>query len=93
MSESTGLASRLSVTKHDGAIFMYNVGAVLSGAYLVSNFDIDESGAILAATVLLAVFWTLYFRFAMLRRFDDHPRFASDEAEKEGEEEAVEPMG
>jgi hypothetical protein len=83
MSESTGLASRLSVTKHDGIVFVYNVGAGLSGAYLVSNFEVAGNGPILAVTVLLAAFWTLYFRLAMLRRFDDHPRFEGGDDEEE----------
>ncbi len=49
----------------DGWMLLYHYGIVLSGAYVVWFYDIEDRTMILAITLVLAVIWTVYFRFRM----------------------------
>ena len=78
----------MDITKHDGIMLLYNFAVVVTGGYAVLTMDIGDRWTMFAFAFVFAIIWTIYFKFAMLRRLADHPRFARDE----GEDEAKLPM-
>ena len=72
------IAEYRSVTKHDGMMLLYNFAVVLSGGYAVLTFGIPDRVTLFAFALVFSIFWTVYFKFAMFRRFTDHPRFTGN---------------
>lgn len=58
-------------TRNDGVILFYNYAAVLSGGYVAMTLDVQNRWELLALTFVLAVGWTVYFRFGMVPRLSD----------------------
>lgn len=52
----------------DGVLFVYNMAVVLSGAYIASYYEISERLGLLAIAVVIALFWTVYFRYSIRPR-------------------------
>jgi len=63
----------MQVTKHDATMLMYNFAAVLSGSYAVWNFGLDSRALVFGLSFFFGIVWTVYFKFAMIHRFVDHP--------------------
>lgn len=55
----------MSLSLKDGWMFLYHYGIVLSGAYVVWFYGIEDRTLVLALAFVLAVVWTVYFRFRM----------------------------
>jgi len=68
----------MKITKHDGILWMYNAGVVLSGSYVVWEVDLPDRFAMVIIAIIFGLFWTIYFRFAMIPRLVDHPLFQGD---------------
>ncbi|MCU4751230.1 hypothetical protein OB919_04410 [Halobacteria archaeon AArc-curdl1] len=58
----------MQLTITDLTIFVYNIGVVLSGGYIVFAFDIQDRTLLFVTMLIFAVFWTLYFKFYMVSR-------------------------
>ena len=69
----------MDVTKHDGAMLVYNFAVVLSGGLLVQVGGLTDRTGMSAVAFAVALLWTVYFRFAMVDRFVDHPRLADED--------------
>ncbi|MFB6296645.1 MAG: hypothetical protein ABEH66_07400 [Halobacteriales archaeon] len=63
----------MQVTKHDATMLMYNFAVVLSGSYAVWNFPVDSRTFLFGLSFFFGIVWTVYFKFAMVDRFVDHP--------------------
>lgn len=55
-------------TALDGIILIYNFAVVLSGAYAAIYFGIQEQGVMFGTAFVIAIVWTVYFRYGMLHR-------------------------
>lgn len=75
----------MNVTKHDWIMLMYNFAVALTGGYAVLTMGITDRWALFGMTFVFGIIWTIYFKYAMLHRFTDHPRFAGDDDEEEEE--------
>lgn len=73
----------MNVTKHDWIMLLFNVAVVLSGGFAAMTMGITNRWILLGISFVFGVVWTIYFKFAMLHRLADHPRFASEEDEEE----------
>lgn len=60
----------MTVEKTDIAVFVYNVGVLVSGAFVAAQFETVDRWLLFVGLFTLALFWTAYFRFSMLSRFD-----------------------
>ncbi|MFP8890224.1 hypothetical protein ACLI4U_10685 [Natrialbaceae archaeon A-CW2] len=58
----------MQLTLTDWTIFVYNIGVVLSGGYVVFAFDIQDRTLLFVTMLIFALFWTLYFKFYMVSR-------------------------
>lgn len=58
----------MHVTVTDWVVFLYNLGAVLSSGYVVMTFNIDDRYLLLGVMIVLAAFWTVYFKLYMRTR-------------------------
>lgn len=58
----------MQVTSADGIVFIYNYAVVLSGWILVTRFGIEDRAVLLGISALIALAWTVYFRFGMKSR-------------------------
>ena len=75
----------MAVTKHDGIMLMYNYAVVLTGGFAVLELGVNTREALFIITLIFSIVWTVYFRFGMIPKFVDHPRFApEDEPQAEG---------
>ncbi|MFP8953484.1 hypothetical protein ACLI4Z_10990 [Natrialbaceae archaeon A-arb3/5] len=68
----------MDVIKHDGIMLLYNFAAVLSGGYAVFTMGITDRWVMIGIAFSFAVVWTVYFKFAMVERFSDHPQLVTD---------------
>ena len=68
----------MKLSLQDGWTFLYHYGIVLSGAYVVWFYGIEDRTRILWITLVLAIVWSVYFRFRMA------PRFAETDDSKGG---------
>lgn len=75
----------MEITKHDGIMLLYNSAVVLSGGYAIQTMDIGDRWALFALSFFFGIVWTVYFKYGMLHRFTDHPRFVGEEEEEEEE--------
>ncbi len=55
---------RLSLS--DVWMLLYHYGIVLSGAYVVWFYGIEDRTRLLTITFVLAVVWTVYFRYQIV---------------------------
>lgn len=65
-------------TVSDLVVFLYNLGVVLSGGYVVMRFDIEGRLPFFALMFVFAVFWTAYFRFTMYGRLVELERRSAE---------------
>lgn len=56
----------MSLSLSDGWMLLYHYGIVLSGAYVVWFYGIEDRTRMLTITFVLAVGWTLYFRYQVV---------------------------
>lgn len=59
-------------TARDGIVLIYNYAVVLSGWVLVTRFGVTDRGDLLVLSAVIAIVWTIYFRFGMTSRLADH---------------------
>lgn len=69
------LSERARPTKHDGMTLVYNLAVVLTGGWAAARLDLTAPSELLGTAVVLAVAWTIYFKFAMIGRLADHPAY------------------
>lgn len=69
-------------TTVDGIVLIYNFAAVLSGAYANAFLPIDERAALFGTAFLLAILWTVYFRYGMIPRLAE--RIDTDDVDEDG---------
>ncbi|UTF52443.1 hypothetical protein [Natronosalvus rutilus] len=60
----------MRVTVADSAVFMYNLGVVLSGGYVATMLNVNDRYQLLGVMVVFALFWTIYFKFYMRSRLE-----------------------
>lgn len=58
----------MELTKFDGALLVYNYAVILSGGAIVLSLNVQNRAGLLAIGLLIAVFWTGYFKFGMIQR-------------------------
>ena len=70
----------MRATRDDAVVLFYNYAVVLSGGWLVVQFGIESKLILLGLAAVVAVVWTVYFRFGMVSRleFDEEPSKRSD---------------
>lgn len=68
----------MSLSLSDGWMLLYHYGTVLSGAYVVWFYGIEDRTRLLIVTFVLAVVWTVYFRY----RIADTLAWAEDRKEE-----------
>lgn len=71
----------MQLTGTDLAVFVYNIGVVLSGGYIVFAFNIQDRIMLFATMLIFALFWTLYFKFYMVSRLSSLMEVQTEEAE------------
>jgi len=76
----------MQVTKHDATMLMYNFAAVLSGSYAVWNFGLEGRPVVFGLSLFFGVVWTVYFKFAMVHRFVDHPELVDAIRDEEADD-------
>ncbi|XVH33129.1 hypothetical protein ACNS7O_16255 (plasmid) [Haloferacaceae archaeon DSL9] len=60
----------MQLTVTDWVVFLYNLGVLVSGGYVVMVYDIN--GAFFFGVMFaFAIFWTIYFRFYMQFRLTE----------------------
>ncbi|AEH38997.1 hypothetical protein [Halopiger xanaduensis] len=69
----------MAITKHDGILLVYNLGVTITTGYVVQQLDVTSRAELVLSAFVIALVWTIYFKFAMVERIADHPRFAGDE--------------
>lgn len=69
-------------TLSDGIVLMYNVAVLLSAGYMTVQFGIDDRMVLLGIAVVFGLFWTVYFRIAVLPRLLEHADLPVDEEEE-----------
>lgn len=74
-------SERAQITKHDGSMFVYNFGVILTGGLAAMRLDITDIMPLMGITFVFAIIWTLYFKFSMLGRLADHPLLGADDEE------------
>ena len=65
----------MQITRHDVTMLLYNFGVVLSGGYVIVEYEVglNNRAVLLGISFVFAIVWTVYFKFSMVRRFVDHP--------------------
>lgn len=61
----------MPITKTDGAMFVYTLAAIFTGIVAMDRIGVEGKVPTLAAAVVLAVLWTVYFKYSMKKRFID----------------------
>ncbi|MFC7230677.1 hypothetical protein ACFQMM_03395 [Saliphagus sp. GCM10025308] len=57
----------MNLTIADGAMFMYNLGVLISGGFVVMTYDV-EGPPFFGIMFVFALIWTIYFRFYVQHR-------------------------
>ncbi|MFC7215884.1 hypothetical protein ACFQO4_17580 [Saliphagus sp. GCM10025334] len=57
----------MNLTIGDGAMFMYNLGVLISGGFVVMTYDV-EGPPFFGIMFVFALIWTIYFRFYVQHR-------------------------
>ncbi|MFC4988001.1 hypothetical protein [Saliphagus infecundisoli] len=68
-------------TLSDGVMLMYNVAVLLSAGYMTVQFGIEDRVVLLGIAVVFGLFWTVYFRIAVLPRLLENADLPADEEE------------
>ena len=58
----------MALSKYDASVFIYHAAVVLSGGWVLDNFDLRGTTAMYATALVLGLVWTLYFRFSFIGR-------------------------
>ena len=58
----------MAPSKYDVSVFVYHAAVVLSGGWILDNFDLRGTTALYAVALVLGLIWTLYFRFSFVGR-------------------------
>lgn len=66
-------------TVSDGIMLLYNYAVLLSGWVLVTHLGVRDRPTLLGLSAVIAVGWTVYFRFGMQPRLADRIRDETDE--------------
>ncbi|WP_440767030.1 hypothetical protein [Natronorubrum sp. DTA7] len=64
----------MELTTFDGALLVYNYAVILSGGAIVLSLDVQSRTGLLVIGLLVAVFWTGYFKFVMIQRLPERQR-------------------
>ncbi|WP_247004600.1 hypothetical protein [Halosolutus gelatinilyticus] len=56
--------------KVDLAVFVYNLAVIVSGVFVAEQFEPGDQWLLVGVAFVLALFWTGYFRYSMLSRFN-----------------------
>jgi len=75
----------MSLTRTDAIVYLYTLGAVVSGALLVVRVEISANVPLLAVSAVAAAGWLAYFRRRILplveaELVDDEDEAAGDQA-------------
>ncbi|MEY7851740.1 hypothetical protein AB7C87_21355 [Natrarchaeobius sp. A-rgal3] len=69
-------------TMADLVVLFYNYAVILSAGYAVIQLNVDDRLLLLGVGLVLALFWTGYFRFSirprLVQRDEDEPTETSD---------------
>lgn len=69
----------MNLTRVDAMVFVYTLGAALTGGLLVLRLGIENEVALVVLSLFAALIWTIYFRITMFPRLEDE--LTEDETE------------
>lgn len=76
-------ASCMPLTRTDAIVYIYTLGAVVSGGLLVAQVEISENVPLLVVSAVTAAGWLVYFRQRILPRVEAELVDDEDEATDE----------
>lgn len=69
----------MKVTSDDAAVYVYTLAAIFSTIWIVNEFGIEGTTSILGLSAVLALVWTVYFRWDVAARLDTGRTRAADD--------------
>ena len=58
----------MALSRYDASVFVYHAAVVLSGIWVLDNFNLHGTVAMYTVALGLGLLWSVYFRFSFVGR-------------------------